>query len=361
MPERKPGIVIGSVLEDSIKEIVACLDAGKRWPAYLKTKQLVDSLFPFCCSDENGEPFQPKEGDLKLFKEFKDLTEPEAKKMKRSCRVQIDVGGLFDDLEEIRYQMEKKKYSEAKESLEGILVELEKLGSQAPGKTGSKYELKGEGEELALNSETGAGKQGEDKPMKESKTGDSGLSGPTMEDVEDLFKGKTGFKDREELIDVIYKGIKNPGVFGYDFADIRGIITKNSDFKLIKTFLNEIQEHQETIDSYSDVFFVFTGGPDDTLGFTESIIEKHFYRAANCMCLGGIDPNAESGNPKLEIILAKKRKKAQLMTTFSGNRKTISDFNKLLKEYNLQDKKLTEFSELDKAVYRDIKKFVKMI
>ena len=51
----------------------------------------------------------------------------------------------------------------------------------------------------------------------------------------------------------------------------------------------------------------------------------------------------------------------ELMTTLCGTRKNFQDLRKLLEEYNLQDKKLTEFTELDKMVYRDIKCFVKMI
>jgi len=51
----------------------------------------------------------------------------------------------------------------------------------------------------------------------------------------------------------------------------------------------------------------------------------------------------------------------QLMTTFCGNKKNFQDLGMLLEEYNLQDKRLTEFTELDKIVYWHIKFFVKMI
>ena len=49
------------------------------------------------------------------------------------------------------------------------------------------------------------------------------------------------------------------------------------------------------------------------------------------------------------------------MTTFCGNKKNFQDLKNLLEEYNLHDKKLTEFTELDKMVYMNIKFFVKMI
>lgn len=49
------------------------------------------------------------------------------------------------------------------------------------------------------------------------------------------------------------------------------------------------------------------------------------------------------------------------MTTITGNRQTFSTLKKLSTQYNLADKKLAEFSELDKIVYQNIKKFAKMI
>jgi len=49
------------------------------------------------------------------------------------------------------------------------------------------------------------------------------------------------------------------------------------------------------------------------------------------------------------------------MTTFCGNKQNFIDFRTLLEEYNLQDKKLVEFTELDKMIYQNIKFFVKMI
>ncbi len=51
----------------------------------------------------------------------------------------------------------------------------------------------------------------------------------------------------------------------------------------------------------------------------------------------------------------------QLMTTVSGNKKTFQALTKLTKEYNLENKKLAEFSELDKIVWQNIKKFAKMV
>ena len=51
----------------------------------------------------------------------------------------------------------------------------------------------------------------------------------------------------------------------------------------------------------------------------------------------------------------------QLMTTFCGNKQNFTDLKMLLEEYNLQDKRLVEFTELDKMIYQNIKFFVKMI
>ena len=52
---------------------------------------------------------------------------------------------------------------------------------------------------------------------------------------------------------------------------------------------------------------------------------------------------------------------AELMVSFSGTRINLQALKRFSAEYNLSNKRLSEFNELDKMVYQNIKQFVKMI
>jgi len=345
-------VVHGSMIVDSITAIIADLNEGKHWPAYEKLKHLVDSLFPLCYTMRNGDPIQSKADNLKIQTELNDFEELDALRKNGKCRVQIDLINLHNDLEKIRYQLEKNKYLEVKESLEGILVELKKLGSQNLGSTDSKYEFQGKGSDLILQARTELNKmsktlfarfveEDECKKLLEKYIVEAYIAGrkdqeceimrknkpiavrannskedsvnkkpagndfnlPPKEKIVGLFKDKSNFVGREEMINLVYRVIAEPGLLGLDYSDIKNIFVPNSKFRLTKTFLNEISEYQTAIDDSAGVFVVFTCGPEDTLGFVNEILEDHFHRAGACVPQCFIDPKVQSGNPKLEIIL----------------------------------------------------------
>jgi len=50
-----------------------------------------------------------------------------------------------------------------------------------------------------------------------------------------------------------------------------------------------------------------------------------------------------------------------MMLKFEGTVRQLKAFTKLCKEYNLANKKLAEFSELDRILYYKIQEFVKYI
>ena len=159
MINKNPAIVHGGMLVESIKEVIADLQEKNGSEAYRKLKHLLDSLFPICYTTEDGAPIQAKKDSLKIHTQLNDFTELDALKKNGKCRVQIDLVSLSEDLERIRYQVEKNNYPEARESLEGILVELEKIESQKTGNTGSKYEFLAESSDLILKARTELGEK----------------------------------------------------------------------------------------------------------------------------------------------------------------------------------------------------------
>jgi len=54
-------------------------------------------------------------------------------------------------------------------------------------------------------------------------------------------------------------------------------------------------------------------------------------------------------------------KMREQLFSFNGSRNQLKAMIKLLKEYNLEDKKIMEFSELDKIVFQNIKKVARRI
>jgi len=127
---------------------------------------------------------------------------------------------------------------------------------------------------------------------------------PTRKEIAGLFNADNNFVEHKEMIDLVYKVVIESGLLGLDYGDIKNIIVSNSKFKLIKTFLNEIKKHQSAIDDSTGVFVVFTCGSNDTLGFVNAILEEHFKKSGACVSQCFIDSKVQSGNPKLEIILA---------------------------------------------------------
>ena len=128
----------------------------------------------------------------------------------------------------------------------------------------------------------------------------------TRVDIAFLFKDKGDFDNREEIIDIIYNGVKEPSLMCFDYADLLNIIKPNRKFELIKTFLDKISGYQATIDASAGTIVVFTCGPKDTLGFVNAIIEDNFSKTGGLVTIAFIKPEAPSGNPKLDIILARK-------------------------------------------------------
>jgi len=45
---------------------------------------------------------------------------------------------------------------------------------------------------------------------------------------------------------------------------------------------------------------------------------------------------------------------------FKGNKKNLQNLGVLLKKYNLYETKIAEFDELDKIIYYNLRRFVKM-
>jgi len=127
---------------------------------------------------------------------------------------------------------------------------------------------------------------------------------PKREEIAELFKGNTDFVGREEMINLVYRAVIEPGLLGLDYLDIKNIFVSNSKFRFIKTFLSEIRKYQSVVDDSAGVFVVFTCGSDDTLGFVNAILQEHFHKAGACVPQCFIDSKMKSGNPKLEIILA---------------------------------------------------------
>ena len=126
---------------------------------------------------------------------------------------------------------------------------------------------------------------------------------PTRKEIAGLFNADNNFVEHKEMIDLVYKVVIESGLLGLDYRDIKNIFVPNSRFRLIKTFLNEINKYQTAINNSTGDFVVFTCGPDDTLGFVNAILKAHFHKAGACVPQCFIAPKAQSGNPKLEIIL----------------------------------------------------------
>lgn len=57
----------------------------------------------------------------------------------------------------------------------------------------------------------------------------------------------------------------------------------------------------------------------------------------------------------------KSRQKTELMITILGTKETFVALKGLLVQYNLADKRISEFSELDKLLFQNIKQFAMMI
>lgn len=148
--EMEPGVVHGTAIVDSLKKALALLDMGGSEPAYLELKRLADSIIPYCCTFEGGEPIPPEEGSLKVQSPIEDLSELEELQRGGSCRVKISLWDLLEDLTPIMRSAEQGKITEAREGILRVLAELEKLGSRTNGATGSKYEFFGEVSDLVL-------------------------------------------------------------------------------------------------------------------------------------------------------------------------------------------------------------------
>jgi len=127
---------------------------------------------------------------------------------------------------------------------------------------------------------------------------------PKRKEIAELFKCNNDFVGREEMINFVYRVVIEPGLLGLDYSDIKNIFVPNPKFRFIKTFLNKINKYQTAINNSAGIFVIFTCGPEDTLGFVNAILEEHFHKADACVPQCFIGPKAQSGNPKLEIILA---------------------------------------------------------
>jgi len=206
----------------------------------------------------------------------------------------------------------------------------------------------------------------------------------TIKDIEALFEGKDCSGKKRNIVDLVYEMASTPALVGLDFADIELVVRGNSKFEFLRGTFNKFLKDPEKINKASSAILIIRVGEDATIGQVSSVVDALFSDEQEVVWTATVSdkekPKAEF-NPTIEIVLGfrpPKRSKysrekivprklrvfsnnAELMTTVSGNRKTFKEFGRLLQEYNLANKKLAEFSELDKIVYQNIKKVVKHI
>ncbi|MFH1694863.1 MAG: hypothetical protein ABH850_00345, partial [Candidatus Micrarchaeota archaeon] len=54
---------------------------------------------------------------------------------------------------------------------------------------------------------------------------------PKRKEIAELFKGNNDFAGREEIINLVYRVVIEPGLLGLDYSDIKNIFVPNSKFR----------------------------------------------------------------------------------------------------------------------------------